>query len=292
MAASPVNQTSIHHFRSNSLPTGAHPLISEFNDQLSRLRGSETTSSSSTSLFQQLIGLQDLHDCVDNLLLLPCTQDLAQEQHHKWFNELLDGSLGLLDVCEFARDALLQTKESTREFQSTLRRRHGSKMELASEIEKYLASRKVVKKATQKALKSMQTKLYSKKNEDLAMVSMLKELEVVTVMVFESLLNFIAGTKLQSKSSGWFVVSKLVYPKKIACEGKETDANEFDKVDVALQSLISHKISKSDYSIHIQNVQNWMGKLESSIEDVEKVLEGFSRRLVKTRVSFLNILSH
>ncbi|XP_023923853.2 uncharacterized protein LOC112035262 [Quercus suber] len=292
MAASPVNETCHHHFRSNSFPTRAHPLISEFNDQLSRLRGAETTSSSSTSLFQQLIGLQDLHDCVDNLLLLPCTQDLAQEQHHKWFNELLDGSLRLLDVSEFARDALIQTKECTREFQSTLCRRRGSKMELTSEIEKYLASRNVIKKATQKALKSMQTKLYSKKNEDLAMVSMLKELEVVTVMVFESLLNFIAGTKLQSKSSGWYVVSKLVHPKKIACEGKETDANEFDKVDVALQSLISHKTSKSDYSIHIQNVQNWMGKLESSIEDVEEVLEGFSRRLVKTRVSFLNILNH
>nr|POE96370.1 hypothetical protein CFP56_56691 [Quercus suber] len=300
MAASPVNETCHHHFRSNSFPTRAHPLISEFNDQLSRLRGAETTSSSSTSLFQQLIGLQDLHDCVDNLLLLPCTQDLAQEQHHKWFNELLDGSLRLLDVSEFARDALIQTKECTREFQSTLCRRRGSKMELTSEIEKYLASRNVIKKATQKALKSMQTKLYSKKNEDLAMVSMLKELEVVTVMVFESLLNFIAGTKLQSKSSGcwnkvaikikWLVCGfQIGAPKKKACEGKETDANEFDKVDVALQSLISHKTSKSDYSIHIQNVQNWMRKLESSIEDVEEVLEGFSRRLVKTRVSFLNI---
>nr|XP_023923852.1 uncharacterized protein LOC112035260 [Quercus suber] len=256
MAASPVNETCHHHFRSNSFPTRAHPLISEFNDQLSRLRVAETTSSSSTSLFQQLIGLQDLHDCVDNLLLLPCTQDLAQEQHHKWFNELLDGSLTLLDVSEFARDALLQTKECTREFQSTLCRRPGSKMELTSEIEKYLASRNVVKKATQKALKSMQTKFWNK----------------VAIKIKWLVCGFQIGA-----------------PKKKACEGKETDANEFDKVDVALQSLISHKTSKSDYSIHIQNVQNWMRKLESSIEDVEEVLEGFSRRLVKTRVSFLNI---
>ncbi|KAM4070926.1 hypothetical protein ACB094_11G022500 [Castanea mollissima] len=239
-------------------PTRSHPLITEFNDQLSRLSGSETTSSASTPLFQKLIGLQDLHDCVDNLLLLPCTQDLAKEQHQKWFNKLLDGSFRLLDVCEFARDALLQTKECTHEFQSTLRRRHGSKMELTREIEK-----------TWPLGRCMQTKLYSKKNEDLAMVSMLKELEFVTVMVFESLLNFIAGTKSQSKSSGWFVVSKLVHPKKIVCEGEETDANEFDK-----------------------NVQNWMGKLESSIEDVEEVLEGLSRHLVKTRVSFLNIVNH
>ncbi|XP_075645007.1 uncharacterized protein LOC142615996 [Castanea sativa] len=269
MASSPVNQTSIHHFRSNSLPTGAHPLISEFNDQLSRVRGSETTSSSSASLSQKFIGLQDLHDCVDNLLLLPCTQVLAQEQHQKWFNELLDGSLRLLDVCGIARDALLKTKECTRELQSTLRRRHGNKMELEREIEKYLASRKVVKKAMQKALKGMQTKLNSKKNEDLAMVCMLKELEAVTVMVFESLLTFIAGPMLQSKSNGWFVVSKLVHLKKVVCEDEEADADEFDKADA-----------------------NWMGKLESSIEDVEEVLECLSRRLVKTRVSFLNILNH
>ena len=160
MTASPVNETCHHHFHSNSFPTRAHPLITEFNDQLSRLSGSETTTSSS-SLLKKLIGLQDLHDSVDNLLLLSCKRDLAKEQHQKWFNELLDGSLRLLDVCEFARDALLQTKECTREFQSTLCRRHGSKMELTREIEKYLASRKVVKRATQKALKSMQTKLYS-----------------------------------------------------------------------------------------------------------------------------------
>ncbi|KAL4598117.1 hypothetical protein ACB092_11G036200 [Castanea dentata] len=279
MAASPVNQTSLHHFRCNSFPTRAHPLISEFNEQLSRVRGSETTSSSSTSLSQKLIGLQDLHDCVDILLLLPCTQALAQEQHQKWFNELLDGSLRLLDVCGIARDALLQTKECTRELQSTLRRRHGNKMELVREVEKYLASRKVVKKAMQKALKGMQTKLNCKKNEDLAMVSLLKDLEAVTIM-------------LHSKSNGWFVVSKLVHPKKVVCEDEETDANEFDKADAAFKSLISHKTSKSDYSSLVQNVQNWMGKLESSIGDVEEVLECLSRHLVKTRVSFLNILNH
>ena len=292
MAVSPINQTSLHHFRSNSFPTRAHSLISEFNDQLSRLRYSEATSSSSTSLSQKLIGLQDLHDFVDNLLLLPFAQSLSQEQNQKWFNELLDGSLRLLDVCDVARDALLQTKESTHELQSTLRRRHGSKIELAREVEKYLASRKVVKKALQKVLKGMQTKLNSMKNEDLAIVCLLKELEAVTVLVFESLLTFIAGSKLQSKSSGWFVVSKLVHPKRIVCEGEETNANDIEKVDAALQSLVSHKTSKCDYSIHVQNVQNWMGKLESSIQDVDEGLECLSRRLVKTRVSFLNILNH
>ena len=144
----------------------------------------------------------------------------------------------------------------------------------------------------QKALKGMKLIWTLKKNEDLAIVSLLKELEAVTILVFESLLTFIAGKKSQSKSSSWYVVSKLVHPKRIECGGKETDANEFEKVDAALKTLISHKTSKSDYSIHVQNAQNWKGKLESSIQDVEEVLECLSRRLVKTRVSILNIHNH
>ena len=82
MAASPVNPKSHQHTCSNSLPTRTHPLISEFNDQLSKLRDFEKTSPSSTSIFQKLNGLQDLHERVDKLLLLPFTQALAQEQRN------------------------------------------------------------------------------------------------------------------------------------------------------------------------------------------------------------------
>ena len=38
MSASNFNSKSHQHTRSNSLPTRTHPLISEFNDQLSRSR--------------------------------------------------------------------------------------------------------------------------------------------------------------------------------------------------------------------------------------------------------------
>ncbi|GMY33268.1 hypothetical protein FCV25MIE_28510 [Fagus crenata] len=280
------------HTRSNSLPTRTHPIISEFNDQLRRLRDSEATSSTSTSISQKLNCLQDLHDCVGNLLLLPFTQALAKEQHENLVNEMLDGSLRLLDVCSIARDALLQTKECTRELQSTLRRRHGSKMEITREVEKYLASRKLVKKAIQKAIKGMQIKFNYKKVGDLAIICMLKELEAVTCTVFVSLLAFIAKPKLQPMLSSWLLVSKLVLHKRVACEGEETDANEFEMVDGVLQSLIRHKTSKSDYSVQIDNVQTSLGNLELNIQDLEEVLECLSRRIVKTRVSLLNILNH
>ncbi|CAL2241274.1 unnamed protein product [Prunus armeniaca] len=129
----------------------------------------------------------------------------------KWINELLDGSLRLLDVCGIIKDALLQTKECMHELQSIMRRRRGGDMSFLSEVRKYLASGKDVKKAMNNALKVRESNCTDKNHETPAVVNMLKELDAVTVALFESLLSFIAGSK--SKSSSWSFVSKLVQPK-------------------------------------------------------------------------------
>ena len=93
-------------------------------------------ASTSSSIGHKLNDIQDLHDYVDILLQLPLNrQDLAQEQQRKLVEELLDGSLMILDVCSTAKDALLQRKESTQELQSVLRRRRGVEG-LANEVRK------------------------------------------------------------------------------------------------------------------------------------------------------------
>lgn len=287
MAASPLNPKSHYHVRSNSLPSRTHPLISEVEEQLSRLRASEAKSSSS-SISQKLGGLQDLHDHVDKLLQLPLTQQtLAQEHHAQWAEELLNGSVRLLDVCGIAKDVLLQTKECTNEIQSFMRRRRGGDAEFGREVRNYLVSRKSIKKAIHKTLKGMESKCNNKTIETVAMVNMLSEVEAVTLSVFESLLSFVAGPKLPSKSSGWFLVSKLVHPKRVSCEDEET---KLEKVDAALQSLL--RTSKSDDLVHIENAQNLLGKFEPSIQNLEEELECLFRRLIKTRVSLLNIFNH
>ena len=140
-----------------------------------------------------------------------------------------------------------------------------------------------------KILKGMQTKI-NYNTEDILIISLLKDIEAATLIGFESLLTFIAKSKSQSKSSSWSLVSKLVHHKRVACECEETDANEFEMVDEALQSLISHKPSK--YSLLNGNVQTWLRKLELNIQDLEEVLECLSRSIVKTRFSLLNILDH
>ncbi|PQM36035.1 uncharacterized protein Pyn_25746 [Prunus yedoensis var. nudiflora] len=279
------------HTRSNSFPSRPHPIVQEVEEHLCRLRSSEATStSSSPSISHKLSGLQELHDCVDRLLQLPLTQQaLAQEQNEKWANEILDGSLRLLDVCSSAKDVILQTKECVQDLQSIIRRRRGGETGgLTSEVRKYLTSRKMVKKTINKAMGSLKAiankSAFSSLNKD---HEKLREVEAVTLAVFESLLSSISEPK--SKTSSWSLVSKIMQSKKVACE-EEAEANEFAQVDAALNSLIGHKTSKSQHQ-NVDNLQNQLNKLESCIRDQEEGLECLFRQLIKTRVSLLNILN-
>ncbi|XP_008236145.1 PREDICTED: uncharacterized protein LOC103334942 [Prunus mume] len=281
------------HTRSNSFPSRPHPIVQEVDKCLCRLRSSEATSTSSSSISHKLSGLQDLHDCVDRLLQLPLTQQaLAQEQNEKWANDLLDSSLRLLDVCSSAKDAILQTKECVQDLQSIIRRTRGDESAaLTGEVRKYLTSRKTVKKAIQRAMKNLKGSNFSylnKDNESIAVVSTLREVEAVTLAVFESLLSFISGPKSQPSSRS--LVSKMMHSKKVACE-EETEANEFTQVDAALNSLIGHKTSKSQNK-SVDNAQNQLEQLESCVQGQEEGVECVFRQIIKTRVSLLNILNH
>ncbi|XVE67277.1 hypothetical protein DITRI_Ditri08aG0147700 [Diplodiscus trichospermus] len=98
-----------YHSRSNSLPSRQHPITSQFDEILKRLRASEAASTSS-SIGHNLNGFQDLHEYVDLLLQLPLIrQDLAQEPNRKWVEELLDGSLMLLEGCFVADKRVYST---------------------------------------------------------------------------------------------------------------------------------------------------------------------------------------
>ncbi|CAL8121917.1 unnamed protein product [Prunus armeniaca] len=203
--------------------------------------------------------------------------------------------LRLLDGCSSAKDAILQTKECVQDLQSIIRRtRGGESGALTSEVGKYLTSRKMVKKIIQKAMKNLKginRSTFSSPNQDnesIAIVNKFREVEAVTLAVFESLLPFISGPK--SHPSSWSLVSKMMHSKKVACE-EETEANEFAQVDAALNSLIGHKTSKTQNK-SVENAQNQLEKLESCIQDQEEGVECLFRQLIKTRVSLLNILNH
>ena len=296
MASSPLNPKYSSHGRSNSLPSRPPPLILKCNEHLESLRASKATSSSSTLLRHKVEGLQDLIECVGKLIQLPLTQDvLLHERQENWVNELLDGSLRLLDVCTAAKDALLRTKECTRELQSTIRRKRGGEVELTAEVKKFLTSRKVVKKAISKALANLNStskssNISSNTNKDhrtVALISLLQDMEVATLSTFQTLLQFISGST-QSKSNSWLSISKLIQPKRVGCS-LVADESEFAQVDAALQSFVFTKTCKFE---DINNLQNQLEKMESCIQDFEEGLEFLFRRLIKIRVSLLNVFNH
>ncbi|CAL1398180.1 unnamed protein product [Linum trigynum] len=266
------------HVRSNSLPSRPHPLVSEVEDNISRLRSSQSASSSSSSVSNKLNSLQDLQDCVEKLLALPLNQQtLVQDE--KFLNQMLDGSLRLLDFCNTTKDALSLMKESVFELQSVLRRRVQGGLHL-NDVKQYITCRKTVKKAIQKAMKNLKA-VECSSNESPEIVAVLRDVEAITRDVFESLVSFISQ---QRRPSGWSLVSKLMYRSTVTSEQEEEKkTNEFALVDASLEAILGSKTNK------YEKVQSELKDLEMCIEDLEEGTECLYRRMIKTRVTLLNI---
>ncbi|CAL5212397.1 unnamed protein product [Lathyrus oleraceus] len=295
MAINETNTKSSLHLRSNSLPSTPHPFISQFEENLQRLKTSECASSeSSSSICNKLNGMQELHDCIDKLLQLPIEQQtLAQECNEKCVDELLEGSLRILDICSIAKDCLLLSKENMHELQSVIRRKRGIETGFKVECVKYMALRKNMKKQIRKALVNLKaikliasSSINNNENNSWTMFRILKEAETVSISSLEHLLLFICDPKGHSNNRRWSAISKLMHSKRVVCDSQELDTNEFEKVDAALLSLISHK------SLSTENHQSHMEDLEMCIQDLEMGVEQISRKLIRNRVSLLNIFNH
>ncbi|KAE8729800.1 Detected protein of unknown function [Hibiscus syriacus] len=63
--------------------------------------------------------------------------------------------------------------------------------------------------------------------------------------VFESLFSFIFRSKMESKSTNCSLACKWMSSKRLTCEGKATEINEFKKVNAFLCTVIGNKTRKS-----------------------------------------------
>ncbi|KAI5647742.1 hypothetical protein M9H77_33747 [Catharanthus roseus] len=288
MAPSPLRTITLKHARSVSLPSHSHPFVPQFDEHLSKVRASEATTSTLSSMSNRLANLNNLYDSTDNILLLPHIQQaISQECQDRWADELLDGYLRLLDACSTTRDLFSQTKQIIQELLSALRRKD------SDELSGYLTSRKNSKKIIQKALKELgsirrRQSVIATEKDTIAALSMLKEVETITLTIFESFLSQLYGRK---KQTGWSLVSKLTSTG-VSNQEEEKHTNEIEKVDNALNIIISRKQSNKDDIEQVEAVQNQLGNILSSIENVEDELECLFRRLIKSRVFLLNILNH
>lgn len=206
--------------------------------RLERLKSSQATSSSShVSICHNLSGLVDLFDSVDDVL------QLSQSHHGKCVEEVLDESLRLLDLCGTIRDVLSQMKEIVQKLESSLRRKRGDSG-LSNEVGAYMVSRKQLNKLIYKifgGLKRMEKSYTTTSLEKDSLSSMLREIEGISLTVFDSLLSFISQPKARSKSLSF--VWKLLQSKRVSCE-READINEVEKLDINLLVLKSKRSTK------------------------------------------------
>ncbi|KAF8013176.1 hypothetical protein BT93_I1147 [Corymbia citriodora subsp. variegata] len=283
--ASPANPKSHFHARSVSLPSRPNPLFAQAEHHLRRIRSSEAaTTSSFLSVSSMISGLADFYNSIDDLLLLPHTQQAFVQEGR---DEVLERSLSLLDICSTGKDVVAQTKETVQELQLTLRRRRGDELALRNEVGAYLASRKKAKKTIQNCLRNLKIKstISSADQSATTIVSMLREAEGVAFKTIESLLTLVRG-----KSASCSFFSKWMHSNQVVAD-ERASKSELEIVDAAIDALLSQKNGKAS-NIQMEHVRKVMAELESLIQDIEEEMECLIRRLIKTRVSLLNILNH
>ncbi|GLT39321.1 hypothetical protein SLA2020_135190 [Shorea laevis] len=278
------------NLRSISLPSRPHPSTLRIEEELNRIKtGEGSSASTSGSICLGLSGLEELYHCMEDLLNMASTQQvLSKHQQEKCVDELLDGSVRLLDVCGIARDIVFQVKEQIHALQSALRRRKGDSS-IEKSIVNYTSFRKKMKKEAKKlivTLKQMDNKIGASTVLDqdhhfLAVIRVLRELNAMNNSIFQSLFSFLAAP-VSGKQTTWSLVSKLMHKGTVACE--QENVNEFETVDAVLCTCSSN-VEK------MQTAQKRLEALESSIQGLEDGLESVFKRLVKARASLLNILS-
>ncbi|KAJ9703858.1 hypothetical protein PVL29_005224 [Vitis rotundifolia] len=283
------------HVRSISLPSRSHPTTLKIQQQLNKLTTLEASSTSALGRTSNgLSGLEELYNCMDELLSLPSTQQaLSLHQHEKWVNELLDGPVSLLDICGTARDVISQFKENVGDLQSALRRRKGDVC-IEISINNYICSRKKKNKDAKKLLSAMKmdnkagaSPLLDQDHQLSTMIRVLREVNIMSISIFQSLLLLLSTPVLKSRPSRWSLLSKFMHKGAVSCE-ESAESTELESVDLALGVLSSEEAKLETMQIARKGVE----ALEVGIEGLEKGLERMFRRLVKTRASLLNIITH
>ncbi|KAF4377666.1 hypothetical protein G4B88_006946 [Cannabis sativa] len=292
-----INKLSV---RSISLPTRPHPTTTRIEQQLHKIQALEfeVATSSSSSFFKGLLfELEELYECVDDLLQMGSTQQvLSQNQHEKSLEDLLEASLRLLDLCGITRDVLLQTKQHVGALQSTLRRRKGDPI-MEINITTYNCFRKKMKKEVKKltfAMKqvskkfeSSQTQILSEENDHLcAVMRALRQVCAMNSSIFQSLFMYLIMTP--NKVSKWSLVSKLVNKSSaVACEEKLLECgNELESVDIALSSLLC--CNYDDLKLKI--AQKRSEDLEMSIDGLENVRSHPTTQKVEQELNKINLI--
>ncbi|MCD7462922.1 hypothetical protein HAX54_049634 [Datura stramonium] len=223
--------------------------------------------------------LRDLHDSANNLLHSPLIKrEIAHHGQEKWVHEVSETSLRMLEVCGTTKDVLLLVRDHLHDLKSAFRRISFGDNKFS--VSFHCQQRKKLKKEILKRLHSLKGMKSSKsslgsnqisdgKNNLMVVVNVLREVKVAIMSTVESLMSLMSmpsPNNKKSNSKGYFFGSKLMRVNSFSSWGK-CDAMTLQCVNKRLEAV------------------------DIAIEDLEGELECIIRRLIRTRVSLLNILT-
>ncbi|CAM8879577.1 unnamed protein product [Rhodiola kirilowii] len=283
-----------YQMRSVSFPARSqHPIILRIETELNKLlswQHDHSISASSTmaeAVFFSLSRLEELHDCMDEILALPSTRHaLSANVQHSFLDSLLDASLKLLDACSASRDAVLGIKEHVQDLQTTMRRRRAG---VDTIVANYISSRKRMRKVAKRnisLLKQLEQDIDSSLPENpdqqlLSLIRAVKDVILTNASIFESMLMFVSAQEHKTKGVG--KLSRFMTKGVVSAADNNNCANELAQLDAELWRF--GKGAYREGSSTLQTVNIIVDGMESSLERV-------FRCLIKTRASFLNIRSY
>ncbi|KAF8101531.1 hypothetical protein N665_0204s0028 [Sinapis alba] len=277
-----------NQLRCISLPSRSHPSTTGIEEALSKVKAINTTTGSSESILMALAGLEELYNCTEEFLKMGSTQRvMSSNDGSEFMEEMLDGSLRLMDTCSVSRDLMVETQEHVRGVQSCVRRKKvaggGTDQLDHVAVSGFVGFRKNMRKEAKKLLGSLK-KIdggscpssgvdNGQQDEHLvAVIDAMRRVVSVSVSVLKSFLEFLSGRQSNIKS-------KLASVLKKKKDLHEETKNELESLDFAI-------CCSSD------DLQNKLEGVKMSIDGFEKHLEGLFRRAIRTRASLLNIISH
>ncbi|XP_055805363.1 uncharacterized protein LOC129874146 [Solanum dulcamara] len=272
--------------RSISLPSRSHPATQNIEEELNKLKTWEFSASpTAEAVYKGLVGLGEVHKCMDDFLNFPQTlQALCQCQNKKWIDEILDKSVRFLDICGTTRELVSQIKENVKDVQSSLRRRKGD-----LSTNNYTTFRKKMKKETKSLITALKIMDHEKVDGVMevdhhlvsAVIRVLREVATIGISVFQMVLNFLSAP-ISKPISKWSLVSRLVNK-----GGEQENVNEIDSVEVALCSL--SKCGPNEVE-KIQFMQSKLETEEAHFECIENGLDNIFRCLIRSRSTLLNVV--
>ncbi|KAD2393294.1 hypothetical protein E3N88_40271 [Mikania micrantha] len=227
--------------------------------------------------------LRDMHDSVNNLLRSPDIKGVLSDYTHdqKLIQKVAESSLKMLDSCGNTKDILFMVKCHIQRLRSTFRRAsHG---ETENKLSAYCFQRKELRKQMLKRLKSLKqmkntTNTHVGGHDNLVVVAnVLKEVRDTIVILLESIMLLMSMPNPNPNTTKTMVKCNGVMPVKVKLKFTRLNSlSPWEDCDVQ----------------EIQSAIERLEAVESAMEDLEVELGCIFKRLMRTRVLLLNILTN